>query len=48
MKNKLYTIFAGGFRAGTYIRLGENKDLSLYVGKDDSNNYSFEFRGREN
>lgn len=46
MKNKLYTIFAGGFRAGTYIRLGENKDLSLYVGKDDSNNYSFEFRGR--
>ena len=46
MKSDLYNTFINGFSSGAYIRLGENKDLSLYVGKDDSNNYSFEFRGR--
>lgn len=45
MKNKLFQIFSDGFRSGQYIRLGDNKSLSLYLGKDDSGNYSFEFRG---
>ncbi|MCH4183768.1 MAG: PD-(D/E)XK motif protein [Prevotella sp.] len=48
MKNDIYKIFAGDFRPGSYIRLGENKNLSLYLGKDDSGNYAFEFRGRYN
>ena len=46
MKSDLYNTFINGFRSGAYIRLGENKDLSLYLGKDESGNYSFEFRGR--
>ena len=46
MKNKLYQIFTDEFRSGQYIRLGENKKLSLYLGKDGSNHYAFEFRGK--
>lgn len=46
MKNEIYNIFAGDFRPGSYIRLGDNKNLSLYLGKDDSGNYAFEFRGK--
>lgn len=46
MKNEIYKIFAGDFRPGSYIRLGDNKNLSLYLGKDDSGNYAFEFRGK--
>lgn len=48
MKNEIYKIFSGDFRPGSYIRLGENKDLSLYLGKDDSGKYAFEFRGKYN
>lgn len=48
MKNEIYKIFAGDFRPGSYIRLGDNKNLSLYLGKDDSGNYAFEFRGKYN
>lgn len=45
MKNKLYQIFSGDFRLDSFIRLGDNKNLSLYLGKDDTGNYAFEFRG---
>lgn len=48
MKNEIYKIFAEDFRPGSYIRLGDNKNLSLYLGKDDSGNYAFEFRGKYN
>ena len=35
MKNKLSTTFSQGFQSGTFIRVGENRDLSLFVGKDE-------------
>lgn len=46
MKNRFYEIFVGEFRPGQFIRLGKNKELSLYLGKDDNGNYAFEFRGK--
>ena len=45
MKNKLSTTFSQGFQSGTFIRVGENRDLSLFVGKDEKGNYAFDFRG---
>lgn len=35
-----------GFQSGSFIRVGENKRLNLYIGKDDKGNYAFEYRGR--
>lgn len=46
MENKIYDTFAGGFRPGQYIRIGDNKALSLYLGRDDKGDYAFEFRGK--
>lgn len=45
MKNKLSTTFSQGFQSGEFIRVGENRDLSLFVGKDEKGNYAFDFRG---
>lgn len=45
MKNKLSTTFSQGFQSGAFIRVGENRDLSLFVGKDEKGNYAFDFRG---
>lgn len=45
MKNRLSTIFSQSFQNGAFIRIGENRDLSLYVGKDEKGNYAFDFRG---
>ena len=46
MKNNLYTIFTQGFQSGAFIRVGDNKKLSLYVGKDDKGNFAFDYRGK--
>lgn len=46
MKSNLYTIFAQGFQSGAFIRVGDNRNISLYVGKDDKGNYAFDFRGK--
>ena len=45
MKNKLSATFSQGFQSGAFIRVGENRDLSLFVGKDEKGNYAFDFRG---
>ena len=45
MKNKLLAIFSQGFQSGAFIRVGENRELSLFVGKDEKGNYAFDFRG---
>lgn len=45
MKNKLLEIFSQGFQSGAFIRIGENPNISLYIGKDDKGNYAFDFRG---
>lgn len=45
MKNKLSATFSQGFQSGEFIRVGENRNLSLFVGKDEKGNYAFDFRG---
>lgn len=45
MKNELLTIFSQGFQSGTFLRVGKNREISLYIGKDENGNYAFEFRG---
>lgn len=35
-----------GFQSESFIRVGENQSLNLYIGKDDKGNYAFEYRGR--
>lgn len=46
MQNKIYTILSGEFKANHFIRVGENHNISLYVGKDEMGRYAFDFRGR--
>lgn len=45
MKNSIYNKFTEGFECGYFIRIGENRDINLYIGKDDDARYSFDFRG---
>lgn len=45
MKNKLSATFSQGFQSGEFIRVGENRNISLFVGKDEKGNYAFDFRG---
>lgn len=46
MKNKLFTTFSQGFQSGAFIRVGDNRDISLFVGKDEKGNFAFDFRGK--
>lgn len=46
MKNKLFEIFSQNFQPNHFIRFGENRDLNLYLGRDDKNNFALEFRGK--
>ena len=43
--NSIFDTFKEGFDAGFYKRLNGNPALDLYVGKNDSGLYSFEYRG---
>lgn len=45
MKNKLSATFSQSFQNGEFIRVGKNRKLSLFVGKDEKGNYAFDFRG---
>ena len=46
MQIKIYTLLSGDFKASHFIRIGENHNISLYVGKDEMGRYAFDFRGR--
>ena len=35
MENKIYAILSGEFSASHFIRIGENRHINLYVGKDE-------------
>ena len=35
MKNDIFKIFSEGFPSRHFIRVGENKHISLYIGRDD-------------
>ena len=45
MKNKLLTLFRDNFPTGSFIRVGENKSINLYIGRDMEGRYSFDYRG---
>lgn len=46
MKNKIFEVFSRDFQCGYFIRVGENRYLNLYIGKDDNDNYALEYRGK--
>ena len=46
MQIKIYTLLSEDFKASHFIRIGENHNISLYVGKDEMGRYAFDFRGR--
>lgn len=48
MKNDIYNKYREGFQCGYYQRVGENRSLCLYIGKDSDGRFSFEFRGEFN
>ena len=43
--NEIYQTFREEFPSRHFIRFGENRNLSLYIGRDDDARYSFDFRG---
>lgn len=45
MKNSIYNKFTQGFECGYFVRIGENRDINLYIGKDENAHYSIDFRG---
>lgn len=44
--NEIYQTFREEFPSRHFIRFGENRNLSLYIGRDDDARYSFDFRGK--
>lgn len=46
MKSKIYALLSGEFAPSHFIRIGENHNINLYVGKDEQGRVSFDFRGR--
>lgn len=46
MNNEIYNIFREDFPSRHFIRFGDNRHLSLYIGRDDNARYSFDFRGK--
>ena len=45
MKNSIFDKFTKGFDCGYFIRIGGNRDINLYRGKDENAHYSIDFRG---
>lgn len=46
--NEIYKTFREDFPSRHFIRFGENRHISLYIGRDDDARYSFDFRGKYN
>lgn len=44
--NEVYKTFREDFPIRHFIRFGDNRNLSLYIGRDDNARYSFDFRGK--
>lgn len=44
--NEIFNTFREDFPSRHFIRFGENRHLSLYIGRDDDARYSLDFRGR--
>lgn len=46
INNEVYKTFREDFPSRHFIRFGDNRHLSLYIGRDDDARYSFDFRGK--
>ncbi len=46
MNNEIYKTFRKEFPSRHFIRFGENRHLSIYIGRDDEARYSFDFKGK--
>ncbi|MGP1453771.1 MAG: PD-(D/E)XK motif protein [Segatella oris] len=44
--NEVYKTIREDFPSRHFIRFGDNRHLSLYIGRDDDARYSFDFRGK--
>lgn len=44
--NEIYKTFREDFPSRHFIRFGDNRHISLYIGRDDDARYSFDFRGK--
>lgn len=44
--NDIYKTFKENFPSRHFIRFGDNRHLSLYIGRDENARYSFDFRGK--
>lgn len=44
--NDIYKTFKEDFPSRHFIRFGDNRHLSLYIGRDENARYSFDFRGK--
>ena len=44
--NEIYKTFREDFPSRHFIRFGDNRHVSLYIGRDDDARYSFDFRGK--
>ena len=45
MQTKIFTILSGDIPVSHFIRIGSNRSINIYVGKDEYGRYSFDFRG---
>ena len=45
MQTKIFTILSGDIPASHFIRIGNNRNINIYVGRDEYGRYSFDFRG---
>lgn len=45
MQINVYKLLSGEFKAGQFIRIGDNSRICLYVGRDELGRYAFDFRG---
>lgn len=46
MKNDIFKKFTEGFDDGFFVKTGDNRNINLYIGKDEEGKYTFEFRGK--
>ena len=45
MKNSIYRKFLEEITPGYFVRIGENRDVNIYIGRDEQANYAIDFRG---
>lgn len=46
MQTKIFTILSEDIPVSHFIRIGSNRNINIYVGRDEYGRYSFDFRGK--